>query len=268
MTRDEIIALIERAAAQYGLDPGMMVRKAQAESSLNPTAGNDKSSARGIYQFTNPTWGQYGRGGAVTDPMANIDAGMRFTLDNIKALRSAGAPITAGTDYLAHFAGAKGAVNVLKADPSAPVASVLGENVVRANPFLGGMTAADMIAWANRKAGEPAPVPGAMSGIGNLGASSAPQMAAGAPPGAPLSLAPQGQTTPQASPLGQASQAMQLANLFGGLGGSSAPAPAPAAPPPTPPPTAAPAMAQILAQMLANPSYKTAASGRRFYDRG
>jgi hypothetical protein len=62
-------------------------------------------------------------------------------------------PVNPGTQYLAHFAGPQGAVKVLSADPNAPVSSILGDAAVKANPFLQGMTAADLQAWASRKMG-------------------------------------------------------------------------------------------------------------------
>lgn len=153
MTPAEISALIRDRATAHGVDPDALVRIAQIESGLNPSARASTSSASGLFQIINPTWQQYGGGGNVLDPAANADAGARFTRDNLKALTSAGVQVTPGSTYLAHFAGPQGAVNVLKADPTASVESVLGPNVVKANPFLKGMTIADMRSWAERKMG-------------------------------------------------------------------------------------------------------------------
>jgi hypothetical protein len=61
--------------------------------------------------------------------------------------------VNPGTQYLAHFAGPQGAVKVLSADPNVPVSAILGEAAVKANPFLQGMTAADLQTWAARKMG-------------------------------------------------------------------------------------------------------------------
>ncbi len=150
---DQISALIRERAIAHGVDPDALVRIAQSESSLNPDAAARTSSAKGLFQFIAPTWQQYGGNANPLDPAANADAGARFTRDNIKALTGAGIQVTPGSTYLAHFAGPQGAVNVLKADPSASVESVLGANVVKANPFLRGMTIADMRGWADRKMG-------------------------------------------------------------------------------------------------------------------
>jgi hypothetical protein len=51
---------------------------------------------------------------------------------------------------LAFLVGPGGAIKVLKADPLTPVASVLGSQVVLANPFMVGMTTADLARWSNR----------------------------------------------------------------------------------------------------------------------
>lgn len=153
MTPAEISALIRDRATAHGVDPDALTRIAQIESNLNPAARASTSSASGLFQFISPTWQRYGAGGDPMDPSANADAGARFTRDNIRTLTSAGIQVTPGSTYLAHFAGPQGALNVLKADPSASVESVLGPNVVKANPFLRGMTIADMRSWADRKMG-------------------------------------------------------------------------------------------------------------------
>lgn len=140
------------------------------ESGGSATARNPRSSAMGLYQFTNGTWLSYykARFGSQGLSDAQIiakkgDTNLQNTLmddllaDNSKALQDAGFAADPGNLYLAHFAGHGGATKLLRADPNAPVASVLGQKVVDANPFLRGMRAADVIAWAQRKMGGKAP---------------------------------------------------------------------------------------------------------------
>jgi hypothetical protein len=74
-----------------------------------------------------------------------------YAADNGQVLSKAGFDPTPGNTYLAHFAGPQGAVKILSSDPNAPVSSILGDAAVKANPFLQGMTAADLQAWASRK---------------------------------------------------------------------------------------------------------------------
>ena len=82
-------------------------------------------------------------------------------------LRQRGLPVSAGTIYLAHFAGAAGAVAILSASDSADAALVLAgadatgrtkrELLIKANPFLGHFTVGDLKVWADRKMRGPGP---------------------------------------------------------------------------------------------------------------
>lgn len=47
---------IRRQAAIYGVDYKIALRIAKCESSLHPEAKNKQSTAKGLYQFTDPTW--------------------------------------------------------------------------------------------------------------------------------------------------------------------------------------------------------------------
>lgn len=183
-----VTQIINDAATKNGVDPVILGQIAQVESSGNPAAGNDASSAKGLFQFTGPTWKQYGNGADPLDPAANADAGARFLKDNSAALTGAGYEPTPGNIYLSHFAGAGGARKVLGADPTAPVSTVLSPDAIVANPFLKTMTVADLRAWADRKmgAGGPAaPQPAAQpavqtsAGILNRAPGSAPSGALG-----------------------------------------------------------------------------------------
>jgi hypothetical protein len=85
----------------------------------------------------------------------------RFTERNAEMLRKRGLPVTAGTLYLAHFAGGAGAVAILSAIENADAALVMAtadttgrtkrEKIIKANPFLERFTVADLRSWADRK---------------------------------------------------------------------------------------------------------------------
>lgn len=138
----------------------------RAESSGDDTAQAATSSAYGRYQFVSRTWlryykRRYGSQG-LTDAQILAKRGdgeMQEVLmddlirDNERALASIGARATPGNLYLAHFAGAGGAKAILRAAPDTPVSRILGKQAVKANPFLGSMTADDVIRWAHRKVG-------------------------------------------------------------------------------------------------------------------
>jgi hypothetical protein len=174
-----------------------------AESGGDPNARNPTSSAGGLGQFIDSTWLSVLRKhrpdladgksdsdllALKFDPDLSKEMTAAYAADNAGILQNAGAAVTPGTTYLAHFAGPQGAVGILNADPATPVSSILAPAAVKANPFLQGMTAADLRAWADRKVGVPA------------------QQTA-----APLSLAPGRQASPAAVPPAQSSQQQQAA---------------------------------------------------------
>ena len=95
------------------------------------------------------------------DPSIAREITARFTERNANVLKRRGLPVTPGTLYLAHFAGAAGAVAVLSALEEADAASTMAsadatgrtkrEKLVKANPFLDRFTVADLKSWADRK---------------------------------------------------------------------------------------------------------------------
>jgi hypothetical protein len=170
------------------------------ESGGNPNATNPSSSASGLGQFIDSTWLStlkqarpdlaQGKSDAdllalKTDPQLSREMTEAYANQNQAILSKAGVPVTPGTTYLAHFAGPGGAVKVLQADPNAPVESVLGAAAVKANPFLRGMTASALQAWADKKMGGNAPAPVQTA-----------QASPASPPSAPLAITPPDPTAP------------------------------------------------------------------------
>lgn len=132
-----------------------------SESGGDPAAKNKRSTATGLYQFTEGTWRDLagknpdlaltpdGR----TDPRQQERAVRRFTEQNAAALERAGVPVDGGTLYAAHFLGAKGALGPLTAAYATPMQDLVSPKVIEANPFLTGMTAGSFRKWAARKGG-------------------------------------------------------------------------------------------------------------------
>lgn len=141
-----------------------LARNAQIESGNRPMAKAKTSSASGLYQFTKATWiaegGKWGNDpnkpfGGLTPSVDEQRARARsLTEKNAAAVKAAGAPLTDGNLYLAHFLGQGGARSLFKAAPNTPVSEVLSADQINANPsILKGKTVGDVMAWAARKMG-------------------------------------------------------------------------------------------------------------------
>ena len=126
--------VILSAAKKVGVDPGLMLAMARQESSFNPSAEASTSSAKGLYQFINSTWGEmlqkYGgqypelEAGPM-DAQASATAGALFIKENAEVLKKAGIALNASNLYTAHFLGAGGARKLLSAPADAIAADLL-----------------------------------------------------------------------------------------------------------------------------------------------
>lgn len=121
---------IRTAADVNGIDPTYLVAVADIETggTFDPTAKNPKSTAGGLFQFTDSTWDMYAPGQDKNDPEANTRAAAAFTADNQKALtRSLGRAPSNWELYLAHQQGAGGAAALLTADRNVSVEKALAD---------------------------------------------------------------------------------------------------------------------------------------------
>jgi hypothetical protein len=136
--------IILKAADRVGVEQGIMMAMAKQESAFNPSAKAKTSSATGLYQFLDSTWGdmvskyskQYpellkGR----LDPMANAIAGALFIKENADILRKAGLPVDGTSIYAAHFLGPGGARKLFSADANADAAALMPKPAA-ANKFI------------------------------------------------------------------------------------------------------------------------------------
>jgi Transglycosylase SLT domain len=154
----------------------LVERIVAVESNGDPNAKNSRSSALGLGQFLDETWLDLmrayrpdlarGRSARETldlrrEPKLAREITMRFVERNVAMLRQRGLPVTAGTVYLAHFAGGAGAIAILSAPDNSDAALVIAsadstgrtkrERLIKANPFLEHFTVADLKVWADRK---------------------------------------------------------------------------------------------------------------------
>ena len=181
------------------------------ESAGDPNARNPRSSATGLYQFTDATWRDVvnspeGRAAGLTpegrtDPrQAEIGARI-FTAGNEQALRAAGHDPTPGNLYMAHFLGRAGGpafLGALRTNPDAPATSAVGAGVAQANPTIffhpdgRPRTVAEVYALQTRRFGNvaaAAPAPGPVTSEA-LPPTSAPVQVAAAPASTATDAAP------------------------------------------------------------------------------
>lgn len=131
-------------------------RLAQIESGGDPNATTPYSTAKGLFQFTDPVAAEYNLTDP-TDPVAATDAVKALTADNYAALsKSLGRAPTEAELYLAHQQGAQGAAKLLS-NPDAPAIDILGKKQVLNNGGKANMKASDFANLWRQKYDKTAP---------------------------------------------------------------------------------------------------------------
>jgi hypothetical protein len=157
-----------------GFTPGAMATQVRLESNGDDNARNPRSSATGRHQFIDSTWLDFAREnpqhfqGATTpqeilsrrtDGALQDQAAQWYAQRNAPVLQAAGQPVNDTTLALAHRFGPQGATQVLGASPETPIAQVVGEAVMRANPDLAGRTVGQVTQRYASQFGGAAPAP-------------------------------------------------------------------------------------------------------------
>ena len=165
-----VLAAIREGSSAAGVDLGIMLAMANAESAFDPGAGARTSSAKGLYQFIDSTWesmvGRYGRAkgvrrGDIFNARANAIMGGHFLKENMAILARNGLEPTANNLYCLHLMGQSGGLTFLRAhraNPNASVRGVVSNNAISANgPVFrdGGRdrTLASAMSYINSKVG-------------------------------------------------------------------------------------------------------------------
>lgn len=164
------------------------------ESGGDATARNPRSSATGAAQFIDSTWMQFARANpqlfqgmnqqqilaARNDPALSRQAAEWYRRENLTALSDQGLPANDGTAALAHRFGPGDAARLLRADQSAPIASVVSPQVMAANPDLNGRTVGQVVTRYGQRFGggdnipaQGAPRPGAVENVPTRGSGNA-----------------------------------------------------------------------------------------------
>lgn len=141
-----------------------------AESGGRDDARNPRSTATGPFQFIEATFldvvqrsfGEETAGLTTAQILAKRTdrafarrAAEAYTRENAGALTAAGLEANYANLRLAFFAGSAGAIRVLKSPPNTLAITALGVAVVQANPFMAGMTTADLARWSARSLAAP-----------------------------------------------------------------------------------------------------------------
>lgn len=136
-----------------------------AESGGRDAAKNPLSTALGPFQFINATFldlvrryfGEETAGLSVpqvlalrTDRAFSRRVAQIYTAENARHLAAGDAVVTYPSLRLAFLLGPSGALRVLQAPPETRIAQLVGPGVMKANPFLHGLTASGLIARAAR----------------------------------------------------------------------------------------------------------------------
>ena len=155
-----VAASTEDAAMSAFLDRLMLVESGGRDDARNP-----RSTAVGPFQFIESTFLDVARRhfAAETTALAAPQilalrtnrifarrAAVAFTRDNADILFKNALPSTPANLRLAFLVGPNAAVRLLKAEVATPVITILGTNVVQANPFMAGMTVRDLAGWSER----------------------------------------------------------------------------------------------------------------------
>jgi GH24 family phage-related lysozyme (muramidase) len=137
-----VLNAISQSSQNNGVPYEYLMAVASQESRFNPNARAGTSRAKGLFQFIDSTWDQYGNGGNVFDPNANADAAGRLAKDN-KAILEGGAlngvrPANRTDLYMAHFLGGGGAnqfLSNLQSNPNGSAAAAFPA-AAAANPSI------------------------------------------------------------------------------------------------------------------------------------
>lgn len=171
LTGQNRVDLLNKAiSGAAGAIDAFVERIVGAESGGRANARNPNSTATGVGQFLESTWldviNKYFPAEAVgktrqqildlrQDSELSRRAIRRYAEENARALQDSGETISEANLHLAHFLGAGGALQVLKAAPGTRISDIPGMGAaVRANPTVlgGGATREDVLAYAERRA--------------------------------------------------------------------------------------------------------------------
>jgi hypothetical protein len=144
-------------------------RLMRAESNGRDQAANPRSTALGPFQFIKATFIDVARRHFAAEVAAFDDeallalrtdrvfarrAAAIYCMESLAYLAEQGLKPSFGDLRLAYLVGPSAAARLLQAQPQTPAADILGPIAIKANPFMSGMSASQLIARAARDVGQ------------------------------------------------------------------------------------------------------------------
>ena len=148
-TSGPVATRIAQAAYGAGVEPSMALSIWSAEGAVtDPETKNPNSSAMGVFQFMPGTWSDMGgTQDNRTDANEQISKGVELIKRNMVGfMQDMGRWPQGWESYLAHQQGLGGAEQLIKSDPGAPAASIVGEKAVTENGGTADMSASEFLA--------------------------------------------------------------------------------------------------------------------------
>lgn len=143
---NDVQEIIKNTSLQNNLNPNLALKIAQVESNFNPVAKNPKSTASGLFQFTNGTWRdlvkRYGKEYGIelkdkNNPQANTQLATLFIKENADNLKSyLKREPTGGEVYASHVLGLNGAKKLINNYGTAKNAAYLFPREAKANKSI------------------------------------------------------------------------------------------------------------------------------------
>jgi soluble lytic murein transglycosylase-like protein len=93
MTFLDLKPIIQSIASAHGYDAALLAAQASTESGFNPNAISG-AGAKGVMQFMDATWAEWGLGKSPFDAAASLDAGVRYMKSLLARYANAAEPVS------------------------------------------------------------------------------------------------------------------------------------------------------------------------------
>lgn len=141
---------IESAAQQNNVSPLIAMALMGSESGMSSTAQNPNSTAKGLLQFTDATWKDYGGTPENrNDPNTQIQLGMKYIADQQNSLQAILGHPPSPAELKAGIMFRGNAAAIIQANPDTPISNIIGDNTAALNNMTGKTTGQVMQSFTN-----------------------------------------------------------------------------------------------------------------------